>query len=81
MYNDYITTARCIMITTAQQECLMANGYRVEDIELEYGPEFKGQWRWLHKSGQFQDADTSSSSVDAWYDAWLHYEIFKDSSC
>jgi hypothetical protein len=46
---------------------LKAQGYTVEDMGSEHGPQFDGCFRWLHKeSMQFQDGDFSMSEMEAW---------------
>lgn len=45
---------------------LKAQGFFVEDIGSEYGPQFEGQYRWMGPNELFQDGDVSYSEVDAW---------------
>ena len=61
-------------INEATIASLTKAGYEVEDMEAVYGPEWRGQWRWLHSDGSFQDWGTSDSSEEAWQDALDHLE-------
>lgn len=46
---------------------LKEQGFFVEDVGSEYGPQFDGRYRWMNsKTGDFQDGDMSYSEVDAW---------------
>lgn len=56
-------------VTDATIAQLSRDGYSVEDMELEWGPDYRGQYRWIHTSGEFQDWGTSDSAIAAWADA------------
>ena len=58
--------ARCQKDFTENVINLKAQGFFVEDIGREYGPQFEGQYRWMGPNGLFQDGDVSYSEVDAW---------------
>jgi hypothetical protein len=48
-------------------------GYYVEDMGKEYGPDFKGQYRWMsNRSLEFQDDEESYSVAEAWAKADAH---------
>jgi hypothetical protein len=48
---------------------LKAQGFFVQDVGSEYGPQFDGMYRWMStKSGGFQDGEMSFSEVEAWAD-------------
>ena len=55
------------MISTTRIAELESLGYYVEDMGVEYGEEFDGQFRWVNDEiDEFQDADMSCSVEDAW---------------
>ena len=55
------------MISTTRIAELESLGYYVEDMGVEYGEEFEGQFRFVNDDlDVFQDADTSCSESDAW---------------
>jgi hypothetical protein len=55
-----------IMITTQRIQELQALGYYVENMAIEYGPGFIGEFRWMNdQTGDFQDSGTSDSEQDA----------------
>ena len=58
-----------IMITTQRIQELRALGFYVENMAIEYGPGFIGEFRWMNdQTGDFQDSGTSDSEQDAWAD-------------
>lgn len=62
------------MITEERKAELESAGYYVEDMGDVYGPDFVGQYRWMHtQSPDFQDWGTSDSPDDAWEDADRHH--------
>ena len=58
--------ARCQKDFTKNVINLKAQGFFVEDIGSEYGPQFEGQYRWMGPNGLCQVSDVSYSEVDAW---------------
>jgi hypothetical protein len=55
------------MTTTQRIQELQALGFYVENMAIEYGPGFIGEFRWMNeKTGDFQDSCTSDSVQDAW---------------
>jgi hypothetical protein len=62
------------MISEDRKQELTRKGYYVEDMGAEYGPEWKGQFRWMNNiAADFQDDDTSFSVEDTW-DSADHHE-------
>jgi len=58
------------MISTERKAQLTDFGFYVEDMGKEYGPDFAGQYRWMHHHTiDFQDGEPSCSEDDAWKDA------------
>jgi hypothetical protein len=58
-----------IMIITQRIQELRALGFYVENMAIEYGPGFIGEFRWMNdQTGDFQDSGTSDSEQDAWAD-------------
>ena len=45
---------------------LKSQGFFVEDMGNEYGPQFDGQYCWMGPNGLFQDGDVSYAEVEAW---------------
>lgn len=64
------------MIDAKRKAELTAAGYFIEDMELEYGREFKGQFRWMNSlTDEFQDSHPSYGVEEAWTQAHLHQEM------
>jgi len=52
---------------------LVALGYYVQNMGDTHGPEFEGQYRWMHRhSDDFQDWGTSDTIGEAWADCDRH---------
>jgi hypothetical protein len=63
------------VITEQRKRELKDKGYYIEDMGLEYGPEWAGQFRWMRSNpSDFQDYGTSYSTEEAWNEAHLHDE-------
>ena len=59
-----------IMITLERKCQLLNQGFYVEDMGSEYGPEFEGCFRWMNKiTDEFQDGDFSYDEESAWIEA------------
>lgn len=62
------------MISPETKANLIAQGFYVEDMGKEHGPDFAGEYRWMNSAtGDFQDFDTSDSEDDAWGDCARFY--------
>lgn len=60
------------MITLERKCQLLNQGFYVEDMGSEYGPEFEGCFRWMNKiTDEFQDGDSSYDEESAWIEADL----------
>lgn len=54
---------------------LKSEGFFVEDMGSEHGPQFDGQYRWMNsKTLDFQDSAVSETEVEAWV-ACINYNI------
>jgi hypothetical protein len=61
------------MVSEARRQELARKGYFIEDMGVEYGLEYEGQFRWMNsRTNEFQDYEASYSINDAWTAADLH---------
>jgi len=55
-----------IIVSKAAIAQLKEQGFYIEDMAKEWGPDYEGQYRWMnHETEEFQQ-DWSSSPIRAW---------------